>query len=180
VATRIVSAYLHFVHSGTGGAAIAILSVAVCAALVVWVRRQGRPERGWIFGVACVMAALGAGIYWSAVASGWWSGAYFQTPPLIQALILLPVSLTWWVVWLLGYGWLAARNRHALLIYPMLMALFIVVMDVVDRANASRGLFIVSEDGTVWIYALVGAVISLAPLLLYEWARNRLAREFLP
>jgi hypothetical protein len=127
-----------------------------------------------------MMALVVAVIYWAAVVSGRWSGAYFHTPPLIQAAMLLPLSLTWWMVWLAGYGWLTARNRYALFIYSALMGLFIIVMDLIDRSDASHGLFIIGEDGTVWIDAVAVAILFLAPVLAFEWVRNRLAREFLP
>lgn len=175
-----ISAYLDFVHTAPGGVTVVALSLAACAGLVLWAFRGAREERRTALVVAGTLTGVVVAAYLLAVAAGWWVGAYFETPLLVQAAVLLPISVAGWLVWLMGYFWLAARSRYPLRIYTVLALLLISAAAVADRANIAGGLVIVAGDGMVWIDALIGGAVMLAPLLLFEGLRRGLERDVLP
>jgi hypothetical protein len=177
---KAISAYVVFAHSGPGAIILVALSLGACAAVVLWARQVAHEERRPILAGASVLTALVAGIYALAVAAGWWGGLYFETPFIVQVATLLPLSLAGWVVWLMGYRWLAAHSRYPLAIYAASTLLIIPAVVVADRAEISGGLFLVAADGATWVDALIGVGIMLAPLLLFEGIRRGLERDVLP
>jgi hypothetical protein len=80
----------------------------------------------------------------------------------------------------MGYGWVAAHSRYALLTYGFAGLLIILGTALADRGELSGGLLLVAPDGAIWIDALVGVATMLAPILLFEGIRRSLARDALP
>jgi len=180
IVAKAILAYLEFVRSPNGRLVVVVLSLAAFAIIVLWARGGARHERWPSVVAASLMTILVAGIYGIAVAAGWWSGAYFRTPALVQAATLLPVSVVAWTAWLAGYGWLTARTRRPLLIYGMVALLLTLAVGIADRAELSGGLVLVAEDGKTWLNALVGLGMMFVPVLLFEGIRRGLEQDVLP
>ena len=180
MATSLIATYVEFARSAIGGVIVVALSLLACGAMVLWARRGADGERWPALLAATAMTVLVTIIYVIALAAGWWGGAYFQTPLLVQLALLIALSMTVWLAWLTGYAWLAERSGRALLIYGGLALLLILAVALADRAELTGGLIRVAEDGKTWIDALIGAGIMLAPLVLYEGIRRGLARDALP
>lgn len=172
--------YLEFVHRPIGGIVVVVLSVVACAAIVLWVMRRAREERLPVLVASSFLSGVVIGVYGAAVASGWWHGAYFETPLVVQAATLLPLSIAGWLAWLLGYGWVAAHSRHPLLVYLLVGLLLTVIVVVADGAELTGGLILIAEDGQTWHNALVALGFMFVPILMFEGIRNVLARDALP
>lgn len=176
----VIAAYLDFVQGVVGATTVIVLSLVACCSVVLWARLGARAVRLSALAVAGTLTVLVALVYALAVASGWWEGAYFQTPLVVQLATLLPLSVAGWLIWLMGYGWLTEHSRHPLLIYAALALLLIVAVAVADRENISGGLVYVADDGEAWLEALLGVAVMFAPILLFEAIRRTLGRDTLP
>jgi hypothetical protein len=177
---KVLVAYLDFVESAGGSIIVVGLSLVVCAAIVLWARQVARDAQWPLLLAAGTLTLLLAGIYAVAVVSGLWGGRYFQTPLIVQLATLLPPSLAGWIAWLMGYGWVAGHSRYALLTYVVVGLLIILGMALADRGELSGGLLLVAPDGAIWINAILGVAMMLAPVLLFEGIRRSLARDTLP
>ena len=172
--------YLSLVQRPTGAALVVIVSLVACTAMAWWAWRRTDVEHALVFLAAGALTAVSVVTYVVLVVGGWWQGAYFQTPLLLQLAVFTPVSLAAWLAWLLGYRWLASHSRHPLLIYAIVALLAIPTGILADRSEATGGLVRVAPDGLVWTDMVVGIVVLLAPLLVFEALRRRLSDDVLP
>jgi hypothetical protein len=172
--------YLEFAHSALGGALLIVVSLTICLAILLWARNRGHAERWPLFLASSTLAIIVALLYGLAVVAGWWGGAYFQTPLIVQMATLLPVSMVVWGGWLLGYGWLTDHSRHPLLIYLLIGIGIVGAVAVADSAELSGGLLLVADDGTTWIDAVIAVGVLLLPVLLFEGIRRGLSGDTLP
>jgi hypothetical protein len=180
---RGIAAYLDFVNTPAGTALVVVVSLAICAAILLWAwhgSRWSRWQRIPAVLAAVVLTLIMATIYAVALAQGWWGGLYFRTPLVVQAAMLVPLSLVGWVAWLLGYGWLSEHSRFPLLVYAAGALLLIPAAVLADRTESSRGLLMIAADGEVWVEALLGALALLAPVFIFEGVRRGLSRDLLP
>lgn len=175
-----ISAYLEFVGTPTGTIVLVLASLLICIAVVYRVWGGHHWERLPALVAAGTLTMLILLVYGIAVAAGWWGGAYFRTPPIVQVATLVPMSLIGWVGWLLGYGWLSSHSRHPLQIYLLGSLLLVFLVVLADRAELSRGTILIADDGKIWVEAVIGAILMLAPVLLFETVRRAVARDALP
>jgi hypothetical protein len=177
---KALSLYLGIAQSPAGAVFLVLLSLATCAAIVLWARRGSYQQRLPVLVAACVLTVLVLTIYGVALVAGWWGGAFFLAPIAVQIAVLVPLSLAVWVLWLMGYGWVSTRSRHPLLIYSLVALLLIPLAVVADQANVTGGLVLVAEDGQTWIDALIAVALFLTPVLTFEGIRRGLANDALP
>ncbi len=176
----VASAYFQLVYSAPGEIIVIGLSLVACAAMVAWAKQRAHEERWSAFIATAGFVVLLAAAYVLAVTLGWWQGDYFKTPLLAQLAVLVPLSVAGLLAWLMGYGWLTSHTRRPLLIYTVVALLAVPAAAIADRANVGNGLFVVAEDGMLWVDALIGAVAVLTPILLFEGIRRVLQRDALP
>jgi hypothetical protein len=181
MADQAFSAYLSLTGTTLGRLVLAALSLGVLGALVQWARSGEGWQRWPVFITACILTAVVTIIYGIALAANWWTGDYFQeTPLLLQLMLLVPLTLLSWLIWLTGYGWLVTHTRHPVLIYGAVAILLIGAAIVADRAEISGGLVLVAADGEVWKDAVVGIGLMFVPILIFEGVRQALQTDALP
>jgi hypothetical protein len=175
------SAYVAFVETDLGRVVAVVLCLAVIGMAVLWARRRVWWERWPLLIAAGVLTLVVVAIYAVAVGSGWWVGSFvWHTPPVVQAALLVPVTLVGWLAWFAGYSWLAAHTRHPVLIYTALALLLLPVVVLADLANISRGLIQISDDGQTWKNAVAGVGLVMAPIVVFEGLRRGLQLDALP
>jgi hypothetical protein len=152
---------------------VVIVALAVFAAVIIWARRPGHPDRMTAVYAATFTSVLVVAITIVAVAAGWWQGTFFAIPLIVAAAIDLPLSIAGYTVWLGGYRWLAGKTRRAFLLYVVVVLAFIPVVLLVDPVQMQRNQFTLDNGYTVLTDALVGQVVMLSPVLAYEVIRRR-------
>ena len=160
-------------------AGIAILALGTLGCLFLWARHSADPDGPayataiTITGVITVLANI------IAPALGWWRGPYFETRIVPLALLtgLKAMSIG---LFLAGYRWLAARRpRRALALYGALVLLLIPGIISGDQAVIDSGLFTFANGYQIWHDVLLGVVLFILPLIVYEalsraWRKSRL------
>ena len=151
-------------------------AVAIVGGVIVWTRQPGHADRLLVVGTAAVLTVMVAFVYVLALLAGWWSGAYFTVSPIVQAGILLPLSLLFGTLWLAGYRWLADRTRQPVQIYVALSLLLVLAVAVAHRLNIGQGQILVGPGYAVVVEAVFAMLILWIPVLVYEGLRRNIER----
>lgn len=171
--------YLAFLRSALGQSLVLGLAIVTVCALLLWAR--GHAERVLILGTAALFSGIAGGIYALALAAHWWGGDFFNTPPIVQAGLAVPLLLVGLTAWLAGYRWLIERTHQALQIYVAISLLVALAVAIAHRLNLGQGKILVGPDWMVLYQAIVGELLAWVPVLLFEWLRRTLERsEFVP
>jgi hypothetical protein len=171
---------LEFLHTGQAGVVSVLGAAVVVGGVLAWVRRPEQADRRLAVGVAVVLTLMIGVVYAVAVAMGWWAGAYFRTPLLVQASILLVVALPGCVLWLAGYQWLTDHTRQPLQICFAISVLIILAVAVAHRLNLGQGAILVGPDLAVVWQAAFAMVVLWLPILVYDALRRSIERLRLP
>ncbi len=171
---------LEFLHTAQAGVASIVGAVAVVAAVLAWAWRPEQADRRLALGVAVVLTILIGCVYLVAVALGWWAGAYFQTPIVVQASILVGVALPGCVLWLAGYQWLTDHTRQPLQICFAVSLLIVLGVAVAHRLNLGRGAILVGPDLAVVWQAAIAIMVLWLPILVYDALRRSVESLTLP
>jgi hypothetical protein len=171
---------LEFMRTGEAAVVSLFGVAAVLGGVLAWARRPEQADRRLALGVAVVLTVLIGCIYVLAVAVGWWAGAYFESPIVVQASILVVVTLPGCVLWLAGYQWLTDHTRQPLQICFAVSLLIVLTVAVAHRLNLGQGAILVGPDlAVVWEAAMAIALLWL-PILVYEALRRSVERLTLP
>jgi hypothetical protein len=171
---------LEFLHTGQAGVVSILGLLAVVGGVLAWARRPEQADRRLALGVAVVLTLLIGFVYLVAVGVGWWAGAYFETPVLVQACVLVVVALPGCVLWLAGYQWLTDHTRQPLQICFAASLLIVLAVAVAHRLNLGRGAILVGPDLAVVWQAAIGIFLLWLPILAYEVLRRSVERITLP
>ena len=160
-------------------AAVVILALGTVGCLFLWARQSASPD-GMAYATAItftgVIAVLANVI---APALGWWRGPYFETR-LVPLALLTGLKAMAVGLFLAGYRWLAAqRPRLALVLYGALVVLLIPGIISGDRAVIDSGLFTFANGYQIWHDVILGVVLFILPLIVYEalsraWRKSKL------
>ena len=157
---------------GPGGGLMVIVALAALAIAIAWARQPGHPDRVLSVWAAGMTSLLVLGITVVAVRAGWWQGAFFALPIVVQAAFYLPFSLAGYALWLGGYRRLAGRVRHVFAMYSLVVFIFIPVVILVDPWQMQRGQFSMGNGYTIWADAALGQVVMWSPVVSYEVIRR--------
>ncbi|MGI9146836.1 MAG: hypothetical protein ACR2IK_09855 [Chloroflexota bacterium] len=151
-----------------------LATVLIVGGLVIWARQRGHADRLLVLGTAAVLTGLVAGVYVLALWAGWWTGTYFTVSPVVQAAILLPLSLLFGTFWLAGFRVLADRTRRPVPIYVAVSLLLVLVVAVAHRLNIGQGQILVGPGYAVVVEAVLAMLILWIPVLIYEGLRRNI------
>jgi hypothetical protein len=171
---------IQILHTAVAALVSVVAAAAIVTAILIWARRPGEADRQLALGVAFGLTVLVAVIYAMALILGWWGGAYFETPFVVQAGILVSVTLPGCVVWLAGYQWLSAHARQPLQIWFAISLLIVLMVAIAHRLNVGRGTILVGPDLAIIWQAVIGVALLWLPILLYEALRRGVERVTLP
>ncbi len=171
---------LEVLRSPPGGFAIVLGAVAVVVGVLLWARAPEAADRRLGLSVAVVLTLLVSCIYALAVALGWWAGAYFETPLVVQAALLVSITLPGCLLWLATYSWLADHHHQALQICFAFSLLTILAVAIAHRLNLGRGAILVGPDLAIVWQAALGMLLLWLPIAMYEALRRGLERVTLP
>jgi hypothetical protein len=171
---------LELLHTGPAGVVSILGLAAVVGGVLAWARRPEQADRRLALGVATVLTLLIGFIYAVAVAFGWWAGAYFETPLVVQASILVAVVLPGCVLWLAGYQWLTDHTQQPLQICFAVTLLIVLAVAIAHRLNLGQGAILVGPDLAVVWQAAIAMVVLWLPILAYEALRRSVERLTLP
>ena len=147
---------------------IVVLALGTAACLFVWARQSDNPDRMALATALTIDGVLTVLINVLAPALGWWRGPYFETRIVPLALLHFTAPLPFGII-LLGYRWLAARRpRLALAFYGVLVVLLVPGIVRLDNAVLEAGWFNWGNGYQVWHDALLGVVLFVVPLVVYE------------
>ena len=167
---------VEFLHTVVGATLVECLAILVVLGLLIWARAEDRPDRRLVLGAAAILTIPVGIVYVLAVATGSWTGAYFRLAPVVQAAIVLPLSMLGWTLWLAGYEWLADRSHQPVQIYIAISLLLIWAVALAHRLNLGKGLILVGPDLTIVVVAAVGQLVLWIPLVVYEALRRNIER----
>jgi len=153
-----------------------LAAVVIVGGLIVWARQRGHADRLLVLGTAAMLTGLVAIVYVLALLAGWWTGAYFTVSAVIQAAVLLPLSLLFGTFWLAGYRWLADHTRQPVQIYIALSLLLVLAVAVAHRLNIGQGQILVGPGYAVVVEAVFAMLILWIPVLVYEGLRRNIER----
>jgi hypothetical protein len=171
---------LEVLRSPLGGTLIVFGALAIFGGVFRWAYAPEGADRRLALSVAGALTLVVGCVYVLALALGWWGGAYFETPMLIQAAILLSVTLPSCLLWLASYRWLADHNHQPLQICFAISLLVVLAVAAAHRLNLGRGAILVGPDLAVVWQAAIGMLLLWLPILLYEALRRGLERVTLP
>ena len=158
-----------FLADPLGGSAAVALALAALGAPLWWARRRDHAVRRSVLLAATASAFTLVGINIVARGMGWWVGPMFASRPFTVLMILtLLGGVPGWVLWLVGYRWLARRTRWPLIAYGALVLLFIPVVVMADRWQMSRNHFQMANGYQIWHDVLIGHVVMWSPVLFYQ------------
>jgi hypothetical protein len=180
MATTVLAAYIAFATSVVGSIVLTALSVSLLTLTVVWARRGRGIDRLPVLVGSAILSIILVALYGLGVSGRAWGGAYFTIPLFIQMVTLLPLVIIGWLAWFMGYGWLVDHRRHPLLIYSAVALVLVAAASVADGMEISGGFLLLAPNGTVWVDALMGVGMMLAPVLLFEGIRRGFGRDALP
>lgn len=167
--------YLEFLRSLLGAALVLVAAALVLALLLAWASNHAHPERRATLGASATLTLILGAVYVVALAAGWWRGAYFTIPPLVQAAILVSAALAGVTVWLAGYQWVSERSHQPIQIYVALSLLLALAVAAAHRVNLGQGKILLGPDWTVLFDALLVLAVLWIPILGYEALRRVLA-----
>lgn len=158
---------------------VVVLAFGTVACLFLWARQSADPD-----GLAYATAITITGVITTLAniigpAFGWWRGPYFETRIVPLALLTGLKAMTIGL-FLAGYRWLAARRpRLALVLYGVLVLLLIPGIISADQAVIDSGLFTFANGYQIWHDVILGVVLFILPLVVYEtlsraWRKSRL------
>jgi hypothetical protein len=148
----------------------------IAGGLLQWARAPQHPERRLILGAAAVLTGLVVAVYVLALSVGWWTGAYFALSPVVQAAIVVPLSLLGLTVWLAGYHWLGDHSNQPVQIYFAISVLLVLGVAIAHRFNLGQGTILVGPGSAVVVQAAVAQIILWIPVLVYEGLRRNVER----
>jgi hypothetical protein len=148
---------------GIGG-----LAIGTAACLIVWARQSDHPDY-MVLAIALITTGLlTVLINIIAPVVGWWHGPYFETRIVPLAVLHFTAPLPFGFI-LLGYRWLVARRPWlALGLYGALALLMIPGVVSADTRVLNEGWFAFGNGYQLWHDVLLGVVLFVAPLILYE------------
>lgn len=158
---------------------IVLVALGTAACLFVWARQSDQPDRMALATAVIIDGVLIVLINIIAPTVGWWHGPYFETHIIPLAVMHFTAPLPFGFI-LLGYRWLAARRPWlALALYGALALLLIPGIIRLDTRVLEEGWFGWGNGYQLWHDVLLGVVLFLVPLIVYEvlaraWRRSGL------
>lgn len=160
-------------------AVIAMLALGTAASLITWARQSDNPDDMALALALIIDGVLIVIMNIIAPVMGWWHGPYFETRLIPLALLHFSAPMPFGLL-LLGYRWLAARQRWlAAALYALLALLMIPGIMRLDNQVLENGWFDWGNGYQLWHDVLLGVILFVIPPILYEafsrsWRRTRL------